>query len=202
MSNAIPSFALPVSPPQQAAGQVVNLFGDGSMIVECDGRGWHCQRAASCLMTPECGDRVLIASAGEQLWLLAVLERAESHQPATLSVEGDLRIAPTGDLSLSSGKLNVTAESGDCHIDAMNYSGKSLTAWLSLTRIVGGQFESVWQTVTQLSNRLLRRTQTIEQVRAGQLDMQAEDYLRAHAQNTFITAKGITKVDSEQIHMG
>lgn len=202
MNSASTSFALPVSPPHQAAGQVVSVFSDGGLIVEHQGRGWHCRRAASCLMTPESGDRVLIASADEQLWLLAVLERAESHQPATIGVDGDLRIAPSGELSLSSGKLSVTADSGDCHITTMNYSGKSLTAWLSLSRLVGDRFESVWQSVTQLSHRLLRRTQTLEQVRAGQLDMQAEDYLRAHAQHTFITAKGITKVESEQIHMG
>ncbi len=202
MNSATTSYALPVSPPQQSIGQVVNQLNDGSLVVECEGRGWHCRRAASCLISPETGDRVLIAGAGNELWLLAVLERAEAQQPALISVEGDLQIAPTGTLNLHSQQLKVTAQSGDCHIEAMNYSGKSFTAWLSLSRIVGDQCESVWQTVTQLSRTLLRRTQKTEIVRAGQLDMQAEDYLRAHAQNTFITAKGITKVDSEQIHMG
>jgi hypothetical protein len=39
-------------------------------------------------------------------------------------------------------------------------------------------------------------------VRAGQLDYQAEDYARIHARNTLITSKDITKLDSEQIHVG
>ncbi|MHA7848349.1 DUF3540 domain-containing protein [Serratia sp. D1N4] len=202
MTSAITPYTLPVTPPQQAAGQVVNLLSDGTLMVESEGRGWHCHRAASCLLTPEFGDRVLIASADGQLWLLAVLARAESQQPAVLSVEGDLQIAPLGNLSLDSQALNITAKTSDCHIEAMNYSGESLTAWLSLSRIVGRQCESVWQAVTQISHRLLRRTTQMEQVRAGQLDMQAEDYLRMHAQNTIITSKAMTKIDSEQIHMG
>ncbi len=202
MTSVITPYTLSTAPPQQAAGHVVNLLSDGSMMVESEGRGWHCRRAASCLMTPEFGDRVLIASADGQIWLLAVLERAETQQPVVLSVDGDLQIAPNGNLSLASQGLNITATTGDCHIDSMNYSGESLTAWLSLSRVVGKQCESVWQAVTQISHRLLRKTTQMEQVRAGQLDMQAEDYLRMHAQNTVITSKAITKVDSEQIHMG
>ncbi|KEY59006.1 DUF3540 domain-containing protein [Serratia sp. DD3] len=202
MTNAITSYTLPTTPPQQAAGQVVNLLNDGTMMVESEGRGWHCRRAASCLIAPEFGDRVLIASVEGQLWLLAVLERAEGQQPTVLSVEGDLQIAPGGNLSLTSQGLNITAKTSDCHIDAMNYSGESVTAWVSLSRIVGKQCESIWQSVTQISHRLLRKTTQMEQVRAGQLDMQAEDYLRMHAQNTVITSKAITKIDSEQIHMG
>ncbi|WP_058912974.1 DUF3540 domain-containing protein [Entomohabitans teleogrylli] len=202
MNSATASHALPVNSPQQAVGCVVDLPDDASAIVEFAGRGWHCRRAASCLIAPEYQDRVLIATAGGQLWLLAVLERAESAQPATLQVAGDLHIAAGGDLALSSQTLNITAREGDCHIEDLKYSGDSVSAWLGVTRFVGRQCESVWQTVTQISHRLLRRTETLEQVRAGQLDVQANDYLRLHAQNNFITADAITKVDSEQIHMG
>ncbi|CAM4079946.1 DUF3540 domain-containing protein [Serratia silvae] len=201
MTSAITPYTLPTAPPQQAAGQVVNLLNNGTMMVESEGRGWHCRRAASCLMTPELGDRVLIASVDGQFWLLAVLERAESQHPAVLSVEGDLQIAPQGNLSLASEALNITAKTSDCHIDTMSYSGESITAWVSLSRIVGKQCESVWQTVTQISHRLLRKTTQMEQVRAGQLDMQAEDYLRMHAQQTLITSDAITKINSAQIHM-
>ncbi|QKJ85814.1 DUF3540 domain-containing protein [Paramixta manurensis] len=194
--------ALPGTFPLQSAGLVTHLFPDGSLTVECEGRGWHCRRAASCLIAPEVGDNVLIANSGDRLWLLAVLERAAAHSAAELSVDGDLRIQSAGELSLSGHTLRVTAEQGDCHVGEMKYSGESLSAWVSLTRIVGKRAESVWHTVTQISQHLLRKTTQTEQVRAGQLDMKAEDYARLHAQNTLITSEAITKVDSEQIHMG
>jgi hypothetical protein len=201
MSKVNHLLAQPILPPAQASAVVTHCFADGSLTVESEGRGWHCRRAASCVIAPQTGDTVLIASVERQIWLLAVLERA-NPQVAELSVPGDLHIRSEGELSLSSDALRVTAGQGDCHIDEMKYSGEKLSAWVSLSRVVGKRAESVWQTVTQISHSLFRTTRQTEQVRAGQLDMKAEDYARLHAHNTVITSKAITKVDSEQIHMG
>lgn len=190
-----------VMPLMQASGTVTHCFTDGSLTVESDGRGWHCRRASSCVIAPQVGDTVLITNVENQIWLLAVLERLNPQQ-AELSVPGDLHICSFGELSLSGDVLRVSAEQGDCHISTMKYSGDKFSAWVGLSRIVGKRVESVWQTVTQISHNLLRTTQKMEQVRAGQLDIQAEDYVRLHARNTIITSKALTKVDSEQIHMG
>ncbi|MBI6550373.1 DUF3540 domain-containing protein [Xenorhabdus lircayensis] len=201
-SYALSSYTLATEPSQQIAGQIVNIHQDGSLMVESKNRGWHCRRAASCLLTPEMGDTVLITKADEQLWILAILERTEQQNPAEINIPGDLSITSQGNLNLHSNGLNITADNGSCHINEMQYSGESLSAWVSIARIVGNQFESVWQTVTQLSNRLFRHTTQTEQVNAGQLDMQAESYVRLHAQNTVVSAKAITKIDAEQIHIG
>ncbi|NIG16624.1 DUF3540 domain-containing protein [Pantoea sp. Cy-640] len=201
MNNVNHKLAQAILPPVQSAGVVTHCFADTSLTVECEGRGWHCRRAASCVIAPQVGDTVLVTSVENQIWLLAVLERANAQQ-AELSVPGDLHIHSTGELSLSSSALRISAEQGDCHISDMNYSGDKISAWVSLSRIVGKRAESVWQTITQVSHNLLRTTRNTEQVRAGQLDMKAEDYARLHASNTVITSKAITKVDSEQIHMG
>ncbi|MDR0217522.1 MAG: DUF3540 domain-containing protein [Enterobacteriaceae bacterium] len=183
-------------------GQVMNRLPDGSLMVESHHRGWHCRRAASCLLTPEPGDTVLVATVEEQLWVLAVLERNEQQNLAEISVPGSLTIAAQGALNFNSHGLNITADNGNCHINKMQYSGESLSAWVSVAQLMGNKFESVWQTITQLSQRLFRHTAQTEQVRAGQLDMQAEDYMRLHARHTMMTAKAVTKIDAEQIHIG
>ncbi|HEI8868147.1 DUF3540 domain-containing protein [Serratia sp. AKBS12] len=201
MNNINHKLVQAVTPPLQSAGVVTHCFSNGSLSVESEGRGWHCQRAASCVIAPQAGDRVLIAGVDNQVWLLAVLERANSTA-AELSVPGDLHIRSAGEISLSSETLRVSASQGDCHINDMQYSGDKLSAWVSLSRTVGKHAESVWQTITQVSHNLLRTTRQTEQVRAGQLDMQADGYARLHAQNTVITSTAITKVDAEQIHMG
>ncbi|WP_039056539.1 DUF3540 domain-containing protein [Enterobacter sp. Bisph1] len=194
-------LALTALPGGHFSARVTHCFDNGSLMVECDGRGWHCRRAVSCVIAPQAGDTVLISAVDNQMWLLAVLERG-NNDATELSVPGDLRIASQGALTLSSEALNVSAAKGDCHISEMTYSGDKISAWVTLSRVVGKRAESVWQTVTQLSHNLFRTTRQTEQVRAGQLDMKAEDYLRMHAHNTVITSKAITKVDSEQIHMG
>lgn len=201
MSNVNHTLTQSLISPVQASGTVTHSFADGSLTVESEGRGWHCRRAASCVIVPQIGDTVLIARVDNHIWILAVLEQLNPQQ-SQMSVPGDLQICSQGELSLSSAALRISAEQGDCHISEMKYSGDSLSAWVSLSRIVGKRAESVWQTVTQISHNLFRSTRQTEQVRAGQLDMKAEDYTRLHAQNVVITSKAITKVDSEQIHMG
>ncbi|MDX7988502.1 DUF3540 domain-containing protein [Xenorhabdus sp. 12] len=207
-----PSFALSqypfttsltTEPLQQMTGQIISTHPDGSFMAKSkNNRGWHCRRAASCLLTPEMGDTVLITKIEGNLWILAILERTTQQGVAEISVPGDLTITSPGNLSMNSNGLNITADNGNCHINEMQYSGESLSAWVSVARLVGNQFESLWQTVTQLSNRLFRHTTQTEKVHAGQLDMQAENYARLHAQQTIVTAKAMTKIDAEQIHIG
>ncbi|PHM45633.1 lipoprotein [Xenorhabdus mauleonii] len=201
-SSALSSYPLGIEASQQIAGQIVNTLQDGSLVVEFENRGWHCQRAVSCLLTPEMGDTVLLTKVNDQLWILAILTRAEPKNSAEICIPGDLSITAQGNLNLNSNGLNITADNGNCHINEMQYSGESLSAWISISRMVGNQLESVWQNITQLSNRLFRHTTQTEQVHAGQLDMQADSYVRLHAQNTVVTAKAITKIDAEQIHIG
>ena len=201
MNNINNQLLMAAIPAGQFSAQVTHCFDDGSLMVESEGRGWHCRRAVSCVIAPQPGDTVLNSAVDSQMWLLAVLERVNPNA-AELSVPGDLHISSQGALSLSSDALKINAAKGDCHISEMNYSGEKIAAWVTLSRIVGKRAESVWQTVTQISQQLFRTTRQTEHVRAGQLDMKAEDYLRLHAENTVITSKAITKVDSEQIHMG
>lgn len=212
MSTVTTSHALPVYLPQQFSGRVADILSDGSMIVESEGRGWHCRRAASCLLTPEAGDTALLArSSDEKLWLLAVLERGKPQQAAQIVVEGDLNIATRGgsltlnserQLALESHRLQVKSSQGDCSIGNLEYRGDELNARVTLSRWIGERCESVWHTLTQLSEVIFRQVSKTEHVRAGQLDYQAEDYARLHARSTLITSETITKIDSEQIHVG
>ncbi|KOC88891.1 DUF3540 domain-containing protein [Winslowiella iniecta] len=202
MNTANQTYPATLLSAQQSTGRVTHLFPDGTLTVECAERGWHCRRAASCLLVPAVGDAVLLVTIEQGVWVLAILDRSSPRQTAELSTESALRIVSQGELSLSSKQFRITAEEADCHIHALKYSGESLSAWVNLTSLVGKRCESVWQTITQISNNVFRKTSQTEHLRAGQLDIKAENYLRMHAQNTVITAKAIAKVDAGQIHMG
>ncbi|QWA11550.1 DUF3540 domain-containing protein [Sodalis ligni] len=199
-----------VTPPAQAVGQVVNLLPDGFFIVKHRQRGWQCRLAASCLLVPQAGDEVLIAGNGQQLWLLAILTRADRYRPFSLSVDGDLHITPQGTLTLASADklalhsqtLDIDARRGDCRIDSLHYRGNALSAWVGNGSIVGRCLESVWETVVSISQRLLRKVTQTEHVRVGQWDCEAEDYARLHGKHLLMTSDAITKLDAEQIHVG
>ena len=131
MNTANQTYPDTLSPPQQSAGRVTHHFPDGTLTVECAERGWHCRRAASCLLVPAVGDAVLLVTVEQGAWVLAILERSSPQQIAELSTGSHLRIVSQGELSLSSKNLRITAEEADCHIQALQYSGESLSAWVN-----------------------------------------------------------------------
>jgi hypothetical protein len=200
--NEANAFALPLHPPAQTQGEVVAIQTDGTFWVAIEGRRWLTQRAASCLLTPDVGDVVLLMTVEQQLWLLAVLTRAHPTQAAHLHCDSDLHLSSAGTLQLSSPQFKLNAAQGTCDIDELKYHGKSVSAWVNVGRFFGKQCESIWESVSQFSQRLLRKTAQCEQVRAGQLDVKTEDFTRLHAKNTFISSKTLTRMDAKQIHMG
>src|SRR5437763_190877 len=65
-----------------------------------------CRRAASCLLAPAVGDRVLVAAEERgDAYVLAVLEQRDPRT-ATIAVDGDL------DLTAAHGKVTVAAQEG------------------------------------------------------------------------------------------
>jgi hypothetical protein len=200
--NEANAFALPLHPPAQTQGEVVAIQTDGTFWVAIEGRRWLTQRAASCLLKPDVGDIVLLMTVEQQLWLLAVLTRAHPTQAAHLHCDSDLHLSSAGTLQLSSPQFKLNAAQGTCDIDELKYHGKSVSAWVNVGRFFGKQCESIWESVSQFSQRLLRKTAQCEQVRAGQLDVKTEDFTRLHAKNTFISSKTLTRMDAKQIHMG
>ncbi len=197
-------------PPQ--SGRVVNCLPDGSFMVESQGRGWHCRQAASCLLQPEYQDLVLLATDDAQkTWLLAILERDQAQALAHIKMAGDLCIStPQGSLHLNSQEniqldtnvLAINAAVGHCKFEKIDLHAEEISSWVGIARWVGRCSESLWDQVTQISHNLFRHTTQTEHVRAAQIDYQAENNLRMHANHTILTSQSITKIDSAQIHVG
>lgn len=208
-----------------AMAQVVASHSDDSheVVVAGDNRARACLRAASCLLVPAPGDTVMVAGPGDsdsdnELYLIAVVAQADARH-AVLAVGGDLTLASrhgavavrsAGALELQSDTAVATrapewqlnAERGQCHVASLDYQGAEVRFSVLVSRFVGRACEVVLDRLHLLTRSSFRLTEEIEQVRAGQIDMQASGTLRLHAKNTLVTSKELVKVDAEQIHMG
>ncbi len=195
------------------------------VLVAGDSRALACVRAASCLLVPAPGDTVMVAGTGDsqnesenELYLIAVVAQADPRQ-AVLAVNGDLTLASrhgavavrsAGALELQSDTAVATrapewqlnAERGQCHVASLDYQGAEVRFSVLVSRVVGRACEVVLDRLHLLTRSSFRLTEDVEQVRAGQIDMQASGTLRLHAKNTLVTSKELVKVDAEQIHMG
>jgi hypothetical protein len=169
-----------------------------------------CRRAASCLLVPAPGDTVMLAGTGEDdLYLIAVIAQADARQ-ATVAVGGELTLRSAGALSLQSDaavhtrapEWHLSAERARCKVAELDYQGAEVRFSVLVSRFVGRACEVVLDRLHLLTRSSFRLTEEIEQVRAGQIDMQSSGTLRLHAKNTLVTSKELVKVDAEQIHMG
>lgn len=182
-------------------------------------RTLRCRRAASCLLLPGPGDTVMVAGPhDEALYLIAVVAQADSSL-ATLAVDGDLQlqsrhggvaIQGAGAIDLQSDtaiasrspQWTLAAERAQCTVSELDYQGAEVRFSVLVSRFVGRACEVVLDRLSLLTRSSFRITEEVEQVRAGQIDMQASRTLRLHAKNTLVTSKELVKVDAEQIHMG
>ncbi|MGJ7608747.1 DUF3540 domain-containing protein [Variovorax sp. LT1R20] len=206
MRRPMPSAA-PVTPAWtgSALGTVRQQLAEGGFLVAPqDGTAsWRCQRAASCLLQPTAGDTVLVAGPHhDKLYLIAVVTQADPSR-AEIVTDGDLTIrSRRGTLALEAPALALQAAKAQVDIAQMDYRGAEVRVTTLVARFVGRTLETVLDRLSVLTRSSFRLTEEVEQVRAGQIDMQASESMRLHAKNTFVTSKALVKVDAEQIHMG
>jgi hypothetical protein len=157
--------------------------------------------AASCLILPEPGDRVL-AAAAEKIWVIAVLRRAAATPPR-LQAGPDLVIgAPDGTVTIEGSSLTMRARSATVLIDELLHVGQSVTAHLAGLKTVAGLIESFAQRVMLTARRSQRVVEETDELRAGDIDHQAARALHLQADCAFITGGTAIRMDAGQIHMG
>lgn len=202
----------------QVAGHVLGV--EGCVVsVRADGAVHAARRAASCLLEPLPGDRVLLASLGDgSSYVLAVLERA-AGEPATLSVEGDcaLRLpsgklqvttatgvgfVSAGEISMTSPSVEVKAAEGKVGLGRLTVVGKELFAEIASVKTTLGALDTVAERVMQKVQRAYRFVEELDQLRAKRVDYTAEKSMHLHGENALMTADGLVKLDGEHIHMG
>ncbi|MBK8259613.1 MAG: DUF3540 domain-containing protein [Polyangiaceae bacterium] len=175
-------------------------------------------RAKGCLVTPDVGDKVLCAVDAESVYVISVL----SGQPGvgtTIVTEGDLtvqsksgqvtvgaaegvHIAASGPVSLTGRELQVTSKKASVAVDELGFLGRLVQAEVSKVAVVANEIDSVVTRISQRAKRVFRFIEELDQTRAKTIDTRAEKALMMRAENAVISARVLTKVDGEQIHIG
>ena len=188
---------------------IVAEAGD-DFVVHTDAAVYRARRAASCLLEPLVGDKVLLVTdmeAGD--YVLAVLER-DAGRLSTLSLPGDAQIQVQGgrltvsarEIAMQSGSLKVEALKGEVTVHELSLVGEAWRSCVDRVKSVGRSFDSILERCHQRVSRSYRVVDELDQVKAGQIDYQAETTLQMHAKYNLMTADELVKLDGEQIHLG
>jgi hypothetical protein len=197
---------------------VVTEVGD-HLVVHTDAAVYKARRATSCLLEPLVGDKVLLVTDMENGdYVLAVLER-DAGRMSTLSLPGDAQIkletgrlavsardgigmASAREIAMQSASLKVEALKGDVTVHDLSLVGEAWRSCVDRVKSVGRSFDSILERCHQRVARSYRVVDEMDQVKAGQMDYQADTSLQMHAKYTLMTADELVKLDGEQIHLG
>jgi hypothetical protein len=171
------------------------------------------RRAASCLLEPAVGDRVLLVTEERgDAYVLAVLEQRDTGA-ATISVEGDLTLRSVH------GKVSVAAQEGvdivtaaaarimasavDVEaLEALSILGGAVKAELGKVKLYASTLDAFFERVSQHAQRSLRTVDELDQVKARHIDYAASGDAHLRGENALVTAHDLVKVNGEQVHVG
>lgn len=174
--------------------------------------------AASCLVRPEPGDKVLVALAGGAGHILAVLERADAASPITITAadgialdagRGDLGLKAAGRLDLAAaGLLTVATVDLAVRAGTAGLSADDATADIGQTTIRAGALKLIAGRVEHIVDRLagrlghaLRFVTGVDRLQAGSIEREAEDALNLDGRRAIVSARGDVHVDGGRIHI-
>ncbi len=209
---------LPASPVVQETG-VVEEWTPAAAAVRTPSGVVHARRAVSCLVEPEAGDRVLLATDEEgQAFVLAVLTRRPGAA-VRLGAEGDVTwslpqgrfsvaaaqgvgLATAGEASIAAATLRVTAADAALHLDEVSFLGRLVHAQVETLKLVASALDQTLERFWHRVKRSYRFVAEQDHVRAGHLDYAAKENAHVRGRNTLVTAEQLVKVDAGQVHLG
>lgn len=176
------------------------------------------RRAKSCLVAPEIGDKVLCSIGSEGVFVLAVLE-GQDDSKTKITSNGDLELHAQGgriavraagkvdivgghEVSMTSSEVRVHAQKGSVSIDELGFLGRNVQAHANKIVLVAQEVDSMLTRLSQRAKRVFRFIEETDQTRAGTVDMRAHNVMALRGESAVISARVLTKVDGEQIHVG
>lgn len=176
------------------------------------------QRAASCLIEPERGDKVLVSHAGDgSAYILAVLSRVEPDKAELVLPGGVALNAEAGALTVQARKIDLQA-SEDATIQAPSVTLGGIQGTVRFQRLETaaqtlrahfGAVHGLAQSVTTVVGRLVQRVgdslrwiDEVDETRAGRVRMQVQDRFDVEARHASMHAAGQVKIDGEKIDLG
>lgn len=208
---------LPLASPEHCSGRVVDVS-PGRITVHVHGAPLGCVRAASCLLEPVVGDRVVVFREGVEAWVLAVLERpAETLSEVVLEGDATLRSragtvtvsAPRGvrlespeEIRAVSGRFRLVSQRAEIAVATILATGKAIEAEVQQLRTHASRVDQVIGNLTQHIRTAIRRVEDVDLVRAGRVDYRADHVMALHGESAVVTARDVAKVDGQQIQLG
>jgi Protein of unknown function (DUF3540). len=196
---------------------VTGRSGDHYLLDHTEATG--ARLAASCLLTPETGDTVLVTQAcnGAETFVLAILSRqapdsgrvqlpgGNSLYANTDGVEiagNAVKLAARSTLDLNSPELNVSALAAHMNVKHANSCFDTLDTQAVNVSLTAKTFSAQIGRMIQRMVESFRKVSGLDETRAGRVRVSAEDHHQIDAGHLTHRANGFVKIDGNKIDLG
>lgn len=190
------------------AAELLPAAAEGGYSVRCGALRYPAQRAVSCLVEPEAGDRVACwrlpdGQGGDAVFIVAVLTRAASGQGMTLKLADGVELrAHAGALALKAEALDVQVGSASILYRSMQTLGELCTATVGQLKLVGAVFSTVFDRESHHAQQSHRVVDGLDRVDAKVMQHRAEELMHLQAANVLANGDRLVKFKGAQIHLG
>lgn len=206
--------------PRLDYGEVVTVA-ESSVTLLIDGEKYQALIAASCLLRPFPGDRVLASLGGvDDTFLLAVLTRGGAPgRAAEISLAGDvtlnvrngvlrmnadegIHLATRQDASFLAKHVELNAEAGRACLEHVSFSGKVLECSFESVRRLAGKCEELFGHLLQKCGRSTKMVEGHDEVQAGSMRRAVDGTMSMQSKNMIQMAEENVRIDADKIHLG
>jgi hypothetical protein len=203
--------------PTLAEATLVAMGEDQTLLLD---NGVKVRPAASCLLRPEPGDRVLVAQGMDgTAWILAVLARARPETPATLtSAAGFTVLAEAGPVIikgagtvglvsddtvlLAGATLSADADQAVLRLGETVVSGEKAEMHVGIVRLVADRLDSFVSHALHRLKTVLRLVEDADRTEAREVHVRASEQLIQRGHVASLTAREDVRIDADRIHIG
>ena len=190
--------------PQLVTGIIKALLTQTDASVEiAGGERVHALQAASCLLAPVIGDKVLVCQEGGEAFILAVLSRAGTVA-AEISVPQaeTLVIRARREVSLEAPVMRMTAKHFSLLADVIFQAGNVLTRnFKRIAETVGDKLTHA-RTITSQAEVRTAIVADVDTLRAKSLVQTIESVSTQTSEIALVTARRDVRIDGERVSVG
>jgi hypothetical protein len=217
MKNVVPIKKTAPRPVALSYGQVTCRKEDRWFVLTEDGRLIGAQKADGCLLTPELGDRVLVAEdGGEEGFILNILVKSGARSTVVIPGVGEIT-SGDGDLSIAADAINVSArERASFAAPEMSFTGVTArTSFLSFSFLAQtleariGKAATMIETLDTVIGRLTERLKTsfrwienFEETKAGRISTIVKERFAVRARHASLLTEEEVSIDGRKIRLG
>lgn len=168
-----------------------------------DGMSLVARQAASCLLAPVIGDRVLVYADRDEAFILAVLVRSAEHA-AEISVPGADRVilSASDRLEITASNVSVNAGQIDLVSRVLVAAGEMLTTnFRRITETVVDKMVGARTITTKVETRTAV-VKDVDVLNAGMLVQTVDSVSTQKSEIALMTAKRDVRIDAERVSVG